>query len=482
MPVRLEGTTVSAIYISAAHKSSGKTTISIGLVRVLRDRGIALQTFKKGPDYIDPLWLTAASGNSCYNLDFYTQSREEIATCFASRMQGKEMALIEGNKGLYDGIDIEGSNSNAAMAAFLSTPVILVINCRGMTRGIAPLLLGYQAFDDRIDIAGVILNQIGGSRHESKLREVVEHYTDIPVLGAVQADDKLQIDERHLGLMPSNEAEKSESIISYLANTIRHSVDVEKILQIAEKVPLPTRTPPQNTLDSTSGETVRIGFARDRAFGFYYPDDLERMRRLGVSLIPFNTLNDAYLPEIDGIFLGGGFPETAMEALESNHAMQQAIADFIEMGGPVYAECGGLMYLTRSLSWQGKKCRMAGIIPADTVMHDKPQGRGYVQLRDRGTGPWPTSSNPSAAGVLNAHEFHYSSLTGLSVDEADFAYEVLRGTGIDGKNDGYVYKNLLASYTHMRSVGGNDWVERFISHVRSYRLALTGRKNKVTDV
>lgn len=467
---------MSAIYISAAHKSSGKTTISIGLARALVERDVSLQTFKKGPDYIDPLWLCAASGRPCYNLDFYTQSRAEIMACYSRRMVGSSMALIEGNKGLYDGLDIEGSNSNAAMAAFLSTPVVLVINCRGMTRGIAPLLLGYQAFDRQIEIAGVILNQVGGSRHESKLREVVEYYTDIPVLGAVQADDRLQIDERHLGLIPSNEAEESERIVSYLARTIGDCVDLDRVMEIAATAPLPEPTPMEKTLDSVRDVPVRIGYARDRAFGFYYPDDMEKMRLLGVELVPFDTINDSYLPDIDGIFIGGGFPETAMEALESNLPMRQALAEFIESGGPVYAECGGLMYLTRSLSWKGKKCRMVGIIPADTVMHEKPQGRGYVRLRDRGNGPWPAAA---VAETISAHEFHYSSLEGLDDDSDNFAYEVLRGTGIDGGNDGYFYKNLLASYTHMRNVGGNKWVDRFVAHVRSCRV---GSKGKVNDV
>lgn len=474
---------MSAIYISAAHKSSGKTTLSIGLARALVERGVSLQTFKKGPDYIDPLWLGAASGRPCYNIDFYTQSREEIMACYGRRMAGRSMALIEGNKGLYDGVDIEGSNSNAAMAAFLSTPVVLVINCRGMTRGIAPLLLGYQAFDRQIEIAGVILNQVGGSRHERKLREVVEYYTEIPVLGAVQADERLQIDERHLGLIPSNEAEASERMIRRLADTVRQCVDLDRLMAIAAKAPSPPEpvaTPMEKSLDSAAGEAVRIGYARDKAFGFYYPDDLEKLQRLGAELIPFDTISDPYLPDIDGIFIGGGFPETAMEALEANHSMRQAIAAFIEAGGPVYAECGGLMYLTRSLSWKGKKCRMVGVIPADTVMHDKPQGRGYVRLRDRGNGPWPAASqNGSACGTISAHEFHYSSLEGLDDDPEHFAYEVLRGTGIDGRNDGYFHKNLLASYTHMRNVGGNHWVDRFVAHVRSCRV---GSISKVNDV
>ncbi|MES9991136.1 MAG: cobyrinate a,c-diamide synthase [Candidatus Thiodiazotropha sp.] len=456
---------MSAIYLSAAHKSSGKTTLAIGLVRALIKRGINLQPFKKGPDYIDPLWLTAAAGRACYNLDFYTQSRDEILQNYASYMDGRDMALIEGNKGLFDGVDIEGSNSNAAMAAFLGTPVILVINCRGMTRGIAPLLLGYQAFDPSIDIAGVILNQVGGGRHQSKLIQVVEHYTDIPVLGAIQADNRLQIDERHLGLIPSNENQHAEQVIQLLAESVEQQIDLEKVIEIAAKasVPAPITTrfsscfKPQNRL--------RIAFARDRAFGFYYPDDLDRFRDLGVELLEIDTLNDKELPEIDGLFIGGGFPETAMEALEANRSMRDAIRTYVERGGPLYAECGGLIYLTRSLTWGAKKCRMVGIIPADTRMYEKPQGRGYVRLRDSGKGPWPQLADGPQERVINAHEFHYSSLESLQCDDNDFVYRVERGFGINGEFDGYTYKNMLASYTHMRNVGGNDWVERFVAHV-----------------
>jgi cobyrinic acid a,c-diamide synthase len=472
---------VSAIYISAAHKSSGKTTLSIGLARVLVERGIGLQTFKKGPDYIDPLWLSAASRRPCYNLDFYTQSRKEIAGCFGQRMADRQMALIEGNKGLFDGIDLKGSNSNAAMAVYLSVPIVLVINCRGMTRGIAPLLQGYQAFDRQVQIAGVIFNQVGGGRHERKLREVVEHYTDIPVLGSVQADERLQIDERHLGLIPSNESGSSEKIIDLLATTVRHSIDIDRVIEIANASAHSRFPSPQSTQYSATGTDVRIGYAKDKAFGFYYPDDLERMQALGAHLIAFDTLTDANLPVVDGLFIGGGFPETAMIELEANAAMRRAIADFVEAGKPVYAECGGLMYLTRSLSWQGKKCRMVGVIPAETVMHKKPQGRGYVRLKDRGIGPWPPSRHTAEDHTIEAHEFHYSSLSGFSGDQSHFAYQVLRGTGIDGQNDGYFYKNLLASYTHMRNVGGNDWVERFVAHVRACKAEEPG-STRVNDV
>jgi cobyrinic acid a,c-diamide synthase len=462
---------VSAIYLSAAHKSSGKTTLAIGLVRSLVKRGIDLQPFKKGPDYIDPLWLGAAAGRACYNLDFYTQSRNEILHCYHNTMGGREMALIEGNKGLFDGMDIEGSNSNAAMASFLGAPVVLVINCRGMTRGIAPLLLGYQAFDHTIDIAGVILNQVGGGRHQSKLIQVVEHYTDIPVLGAVQADSRLQIDERHLGLVPSNESEVSEEVIRVLADTIEAHVDIDKVIGIAGKASMPDINSTRMTSYSQAKNHLKIAIARDKAFGFYYPDDLEMFRVLGVEVVEIDTLNDKKLPEIDGLFLGGGFPETAMTALQANHAMRNAIRQYVEQGGPVYAECGGLIYLTRSLTWGDKKCRMVGVIPADTRMHDKPQGRGYVRLREIGEGPWPVPGKDKSARMIHAHEFHYSSLESLQCEASDFAYEVERGTGIDGKHDGFRYKNLLANYTHMRNVGGNNWVQRFVAHVDAVKQA-----------
>lgn len=457
---------MSAFYISAAHKSSGKTTLSIGLIRAYADRGLRIQPFKKGPDYIDPIWHAQASGNPCYNLDFHTQTSEEILTCYAQHIQASRLGLVEGNKGLFDGMDLEGTNSNAAMAKLLGLPVVLVINCQGMTRGIAPLLLGYQAFDTEIDFAGVILNRVGGSRHEGKLIEAVEHYTDIPVIGAVHQDPELQIVERHLGLIPGNEEAGSEALIARLALRVEQQVDLDRLITIADQVPQPGMAI-ENASSASENHAyagLRIGLAKDRAFGFYYPDDLEKFRSLGVELVPFDTLNDSQLPEVDGIFLGGGFPETAMDALQQNGAMRQAVAEFIEKGGPAYAECGGLIYLTRTLTWKGKQCRMAGVIPGDTVMHAKPKGRGYVRLRETGRSPWPGFPSQTEP-TIPAHEFHYSSLEGLEAGADEFAYEVVRGYGIDGKHDGYVYKNLLASYTHMRSVGGNNWVRRFVAQV-----------------
>jgi cobyrinic acid a,c-diamide synthase len=456
---------MSYLYLSAAHKSSGKTTLSIGLCAALRERGRIVQPFKKGPDYIDPLWLSNAADRSCINLDFNTMGHDEIREVFARYMGGADIGVIEGNKGLYDGVALDGSDSNAAMAALLRAPVILVIDTQGITRGIAPLLLGYQAFAEDINIAGVILNRVAGERHEGKLRAVVEHYTDFPVLGAVGNDRDLVIEERHLGLVPSNEAGEARRQIERLRHAVAEQVDLQRIEEFAGNTP--AIEPPSVPTATVAAESkIRIGYARDRAFGFYYPDDLQAMEAEGAELVPFDTLKDERLPEVDGLFLGGGFPEMAMQSLEANSTLRYDIRQFIEEGGPVYAECGGLMYLARSLTWKGNSCKMVGVIPGDAVMHERPQGRGYVRLRETGNGPWPAAAGEERE--IPAHEFHYSSLENLG-DDITYAYEVLRGVGVDGEHDGIVYKNMLANYTHMRAVGDNHWTSRFLAHVRNIR-------------
>lgn len=457
---------MSRVLISAAHKSSGKTTVSIGLCAALKTRGLAVQPFKKGPDYIDPMWLTTASGRTCRNLDFYLMNGDEIADNFIRHSAGADFSLIEGNKGLFDGLDLDGSNSNAALAKQLQAPIVLVIDARGMTRGIAPLILGYQAFDQNIHIAGVILNKLGGSRHESKLRAVIEHYTDMPVIGAVHHDARLEIVERHLGLIPSNEAKAALRRTEEIGAVIRAQVDLDNFLQIA------SQAPPLETADFTpiiadtptfAVSKVRIGLVRDRAFGFYYADDLEALAAAGAELAPIDALHDTHLPQIDGLFIGGGFPELLMEQLEANVTFRAEVRRAIEAGLPVYAECGGLMYLSRSLTWRGKTSRMVGVIPGDIAMHDKPVGRGYVQMRETAAHPWPFGGQ---SGVMRlAHEFHYSSLDNLD-STLEYAYEVERGVGIDGRHDGLVYKNLLASYAHFRSLRGDNWASRFVDFVR----------------
>lgn len=451
--------------VSAAHKSSGKTTISIGLAAALKSRGLLVQPFKKGPDYIDPLWLGLAAGRACCNLDFFLSPHDEIRAQFARHGHDAQVCLVEGNKGLYDGLDLEGSNSNAALARLLDLPVVLVLDARGMTRGIAPLILGYQAFDRELRIAGVVLNRLGGSRHESKLRAVIEHYTDVPVIGAVHDDPRLALVERHLGLMPANEAAAAAAQVAQIADLVAAQVDLERLLaashtEVALAQPLlhrPATEPP-----------LRIAIARDAAFGFYYADDLEALAAAGAELVLLDTLKDPHLPDCDALFIGGGFPECFLDQLEANLSLRTDIRNAIEAGLPTYAECGGLMYLARSIAWKGQSRAMVGAIAGDVAMHPKPVGRGYVVLEATADHPWPDAGKGGA--TLRAHEFHYSSLEHLPADTR-YAYRVKRGHGIDGSRDGLTYKNLLASYTHLRATAGCDWPARFVRFARQCREA-----------
>ena len=454
----------SRFMISAAHKSSGKTTLSIGLCAALSERGLKVQPYKKGPDYIDPMWLTRASRRACHNLDFYLMGQDEVREVFETQAQDAGVALVEGNKGLYDGLDLDGSNSNAALAKLLGIPVVLVIDSQGMTRGVAPLILGYQAFDRDIRIAGVILNQLGGSRHESKLRAVIEHYTDVPVIGAVQHEAGMQILERHLGLIPSNEAGEADEQIRQIAKRVAEQVDLDKLLNLTHGQ---TKTELVMPVPTTAARKLRIGIMRDAAFGFYYEDDLQALQEGGAELVPINAMRDGHLPVVDGLIIGGGFPESFMAELEANASLRSEIKQAIDNGLPAYAECGGLMYLARSMNWKGKTHAMAGVIPGDVVMHDKPVGRGYVRLKETGASPWMGDVQEED---IHAHEFHYSSLENLP-DGLTYAYEVLRGYGIDGKRDGLVHRNLLASYTHLRSTRRFSWVKRFLALVEKCKSA-----------
>ena len=463
------------LFISATRKSSGKTSIAVGLTAALARRGLAVQPFKKGPDFIDPLWLTRAAGKDCYNLDFFTQSAAEILATFSGKLTHADIGVIEGNKGLFDGLDVGGVDSNAALATLLSAPVVLVIDSRGMTRGVAPLVRGYLDFDPDVDIRGVILNKVGGARHEAKLRGALERYTDVKVLGVMGHDPALEIPERHLGLIPANEvngagngSSTADSMIAGLADAVAAGVDLDRIIEIADAANLPTvGTAPaagSQGLIPDARPAVRIAFARDAAFGFYYPDDLEAFADADAELIPFDALRDPQLPEADGLFIGGGFPETQLSALAANQSLLASIRRALAKGMPAYAECGGLMYLARSIRWRGETRRMVGAVPAEVIVCDRPQGRGYMVVEQTGNSPWPLSPTALTAGIP-AHEFHYARLENLP-DDLAFAYRVVRGAGIDGRHDGIVIGNLLAAFGHHRNTEANPWVNRFVAFVR----------------
>ena len=514
---------MARVFVSAAHKSSGKTVVSVGIAAALRARSLSVQPFKKGPDYIDPLWLSAAAGRDCHNLDFHTMGHAEIRAEFAKRSAGADLSLIEGNKGLHDGVAADGADSNAALAKLLAAPVVLVVDTRGITRGVAPLLCGYRDFDPEVRIAGVILNQVGGGRHEAKLVRAVQDYTDVPVLGAIGRAPALALDAAHLGLVPPVGRAADGRRMERIARCIEADVDLDRIRGIAARAGAfeagraPPHPAPHRTRDGRNARMaaragaahedpasphpvsprardarmtgradaahespaaprpapppareVRIAVARDAAFCFYYPGDLEALEAAGAQLAPFDTLHDRAAPEADGIFIGGGFPERAMDALEANAPMRASLRGRIAGGTPTYAECGGLMYLARRIRWNGRSCEMVGAIPADVAMHPRPRGRGYVVLEPTGEAPW----TPRAPGALHAHEFHHSSLANVGDPSAPgwrYAYRVRRGHGIDGERDGIVIGNLLASYGHLRDVEGCRWAERFVSFVRGWR-------------
>lgn len=476
---------IPRLLVSAAHKSSGKTMITLGLAAALAQRGHRVQTFKKGPDYIDPMWLTQASGRACYNLDAHLMAPADLEALFSSQARGADLCLVEGNKGLHDGVALDGSNSSAALARQLALPVLLVIDARGMTRGIAPLLMGYQVFDPTVKIAGVILNKVGGPRHESKLRAAIEHYTDLPVVGAVQADAGMEIAERHLGLVPSNEAELAQAQVRRVRDLVASQVDLERVIALARQAPdMPARPVPvapaprrcASQADATTARLVplRIGVPIDRAFGFYYPDDLEALRAAGAEIVPFDTLHDHQLPDIDALFIGGGFPEMLAAELAANTSLRGAIRRAIEAGLPTYAECGGLMYLARSITaLDGSAHPMVGAIAADVRMHRRPIGRGYIALAPTDDTPWPAADTDAICGTdgaspLRGHEFHYSALENIAPGTR-YAYRVLRGHGIDGQHDGLIVHRLLASYAHLRSLGGTGWPARFVAYIHQCR-------------
>jgi cobyrinic acid a,c-diamide synthase len=463
---------VSAFYLSAASKSSGKTTVSIGLAVAFKRRGLNVQTFKKGPDYIDPLWLKLSSGQPCFNLDFNVQDERQILETFASNRMDSDVVLVEGNKGLFDGLDLHGADSNAAMAKLLGLKVVLVIDVQGITRGVAPLLNGYRGFDADIEYAGVILNKVGGSRHEQKLRQVIDFYTDFEVLGSIPKNTDITISERHLGLTTDKEVAEKEGFLSQAGDVIENNVDTDRLLELTQPIPVQVKNHLQNSTTAVSPQIneisgLKIGIARDSAFCFYYEDDFSAFRIRGIELIFFDTLHDARLPDVDALFIGGGFPETHCAQLEENNSMRNAIGNFIESGKPVYAECGGLMYLSRNISWKGETHNMVGAIGADVEVTEKPVGRGYVKLKPTARHPWGVNAKTDGFRlntIINAHEFHYSKLNNVD-PSLSYGYDVERGWGVNGAGDGLIVGNVFASYSHLRNTSDTPWVDAYLSWV-----------------
>ena len=469
-----------SLLISSPQGRSGKTVVTIGLCNALKRKGLSVQPFKKGPDYIDPSWLTVATGRSCRNLDLFLIPEDRLLQSFHRSCEGIDLAVVEGAMGLYDGLDSYGTT--AEIACLLNLPIFLVVNTSRMTTSIAAMVKGYQLFQTDIKIAGVILNYVSGRRHEEKLRGAVEQHCGIPVVGSIPRDPDLQIAERHLGLIPSLESDGSGSLVERIGKKLEPHLDLEGILAIAKEFRPPRRAvakaasvhevfhrreakahrrPVSYSSEDRNEERevqpikAKIGIMRDRAFNFYYPENLEALEKEGAQLLFINSFMDR-LPEVDGLYFGGGFPEFFLEDLEKNRELRKDIASAIEDGLPVYAECAGLMYLCRSIHWQGRSYEMVGIIPAEVQLSERPEGHGYAIVEVIDENPlFPVGL------TLRGHEFHHSSLS--RPGDLQFAYQVKRGQGIHHQLDGIVYKNLLASYIHLHALGTPEWAQGFVS-------------------
>lgn len=451
------------LIVAGLKGGSGKTTVSLGLISAWRKRGLSIVPFKKGPDYIDAGWLSSAADRPCYNLDPFLITKEKILYSFHEHFGNADCAVIEGNRGLYDGMDAAGTYSTAELAKMLKAPVLLVLDCTKVTRTAAAIILGMQKFDKKVDIKGVVLNQIAGSRHEKIIRETIENYCKIPVLGAIPKLKKDFLSERHMGLTPFQEHPEVEAALSLTGDIAREYLDLDSILQIGHgAVPLKTG---HRDLTPTPDPIVRIGIIRDSAFQFYYPENFEELEKRGAELVEISAIKEKKLPEIDALYIGGGFPETNAISLARNTAFKRALRKAVEEGLPVYAECGGLMYLGEALLLGNKTYPMAGIFPVKFCLEKKPQAHGYTLVEITGENPFYPKGT-----LLRGHEFHYSRVidreTKLGVH---FSFQMKRGQGITDKMDGLCYKNVLATYTHLHALGSPEWADGLVKQAYFYK-------------
>ncbi|MCK4486378.1 MAG: cobyrinate a,c-diamide synthase, partial [Desulfobacterales bacterium] len=450
---------------------------------------------KKGPDFIDAGWLVLAAGRPCHNLDTFLMPADQILLSFTSRTLSTDLAVIEGNRGLYDGIDLEGSTSTSELAKLLKAPVVLIIDCTKTTRTVAAMVLGCLRFDPEVNICGIILNRVAGSRHKSILRKSVEHYCALPVLGAIPKLKKEAFPERHMGLVPTPEHVLADESIEKAAEMAEEYLDLDRLLAIARQAPPLTDLPPTLTLPLQGGgknelthplgrggknevkslyyppspggrglggggknaSPPRIGVIRDTAFQFYYPENLEALEAAGAEIVTASALADPGLPSLDGLYIGGGFPETHAEALAENKGFRDGVRRLAEEGLPVYAECGGLMYLGESLILDNVTYPMVGLFPVVFGISKRPEGHGYTIFEVERPNPY---FRPGTQ--IRGHEFHYSSVLSWQGKAEDLAFRMIRGIGFAGKRDGLCYKNTLATYSHVHALGTPTWAKAMV--------------------
>ncbi len=442
---------------------SGKTVLTLGLIGALRKRGLTVSPFKKGPDYIDPQWLSLAAGRPCRNLDAFLMEREQILASVSGHSRDADIVFIEGNRGLYDGMDDAGTFSTAELAVMLDSPVLLIVDCTKTTRTAAAMVLGCKMMNADLKLGGVILNQVACDRQETVIRAAVEKETGLPVVGALRRLKDFSFDERHLGLYPPPDHAKPLPLLERMADEIENHVDVESVFRLAAtSSSLPVFLSPDKRF--SNGEIVRVGVIRDAAFHFYYPENLEALERNGARMVEISAVSDPHLADVDALYIGGGFPEAHAAQLADNDSFREELAAEIEKGLPVLAECGGLIYLGKSLSVEGKPYPMTGVFPVSYTVSPRPQGHGYTILEtDRDNPFFPRGME------LRGHEFRYAAVTENHHDMRQTAFHVHRGFGFDGVRDGLLYKNVMASFCHHHTGGTEIWAENMVRLAVQYK-------------
>jgi cobyrinic acid a,c-diamide synthase len=446
--------TMPRLVVAGTASGIGKTSVMVGLTRALRQRGLRVAVFKCGPDYLDPTYHVRASGNTCHNLDGWMMGRDAVIGTFARACADADIALIEGVMGLFDGASpTREEGSTAEIAKWLDTPVMLVVDVSGMARTVAAIARGVAAFDPELRLAGIFCNRVGSRGHLDILRRAL---IDLPVLGALPSKPALTFPERHLGLRTADEQAVPDSILSELGRVTGEWCDLDAILTVARAAPLVScQLSPK--ADAASSSRCRIGVAFDEAFHFYYEYNLHLLKSLGAELVYFSPISDPGLPDVNGLYIGGGYPEIHARALSANVSMREQISAFAADGGTIYAECGGLMYLCDSIkTLDGQHLPMAGVIPAHAVMHERLQALGYVEVDTQAV------SALGPAGLrFRGHQFRYSELQPLK-DRIDCAYRVVRRRDGQVVSEGYTVKNTLASYVHAHWASNPTIAERLV--------------------
>lgn len=398
-----------------------------------------------------------AAGRPCFNLDPFLMGKKTVIHSFQHRAQTGELSLIEGNRGLFDGINPQGTYSTAQLAKMLKTPLVLIVDCTKTTRTVAALILGCQQFDPDLNLKGIVLNYIAGSRHETIIRKTIEHYCGLPILGAIPRMASSHFPERHLGLLPFQEHPEAEKAVQSAQKMAEGYLDLEGLKTLASGATFMKSFIPHPVWLKKAGASLAkplIGVIQDEAFQFYYPENLEALEKAGAKLVFLNALTGGFPTELDGLYIGGGFPETQALMLARNDSFRRALKEAIEEGMPVYAECGGLMYLGKTLVYQGESYPMVGVFPLTFVLEKRPQGHGYTQIRVVEGNPFfPVGTN------LKGHEFHYSRVLDWDSCRMTPVFGMVKGFGLDGLGDGIVYKNVLATYTHLHALGSPGWAQ-----------------------